>query len=137
MADKQTLVKLLKVLIEIAESASDEDLEDLQRGGLASLRPKNGGLKSPSKKRLPPSASTVVAPDPDKILEELFLIPSRESAVAYLGHHELTKRSLEAIARKMDVPVSREDNTKTLMEKIIEGSVGARLRSEAIRGRVS
>ena len=45
-----------------------------------------------------------------------------------------TKRELESLARQLDLPVRSRDTIALLQEKIIEGTIGFRLRSKAVRG---
>lgn len=59
---------------------------------------------------------------------------SRSEACAFLDEGFGTKKALEQIARHLDVVVSKQDKAESLRDKIVEATVGARLRSEAIQG---
>lgn len=59
---------------------------------------------------------------------------SRSDASKFLDESFGTKKALEQVARHLDVVVSKQDKAETLRDKIIEATVGARLRSEAIQG---
>jgi replicative DNA helicase len=59
---------------------------------------------------------------------------SRSDASKFLDENFGTKKALEQVARHLDVVVSKQDKAETLRDKIIEATVGARLRSEAIQG---
>jgi len=59
---------------------------------------------------------------------------SRSDASKFLENSFGTKKALEQIARHLDVLVSKQDKAETLRDRIIEATVGARLRSEAIQG---
>jgi hypothetical protein len=64
--------------------------------------------------------------------DRLRTLPSREE-----GHRlieGLSKVDLTQLARAMNLPVTKEDNTDRLRQKIIESGIGSRLVSQAIRG---
>ena len=72
--------------------------------------------------------------DIPKIVAELTNLPSRSDAQRYLDAGFGTRKSLEKIARIIDVPIIRQDRVETLRDKIVEATVGARIRSQAIQG---
>ena len=45
-----------------------------------------------------------------------------------------SKKVLEVIARKLDIPITRQDKIEDLRDKIVEATVGAKIRSQAIQG---
>ena len=58
---------------------------------------------------------------------------TREEASSYFSTNDLKKADLEAICKQLDLPFTKKENMKTLQEKIIEGTVGYKLRSQAIQ----
>lgn len=58
---------------------------------------------------------------------------SREEAYSYLSSSDLKKNDLEAICKQLDLPFTKKENIKALQEKILEGTVGYKLRSQAIQ----
>lgn len=58
---------------------------------------------------------------------------SREEAYSYMSSIDLKKADLEAICKQLDLPLTKKENIKALQEKIIEGTVGYKLRSQAIQ----
>ena len=68
------------------------------------------------------------------IVEKLTASMSRTDAAKFLDEGFGTKKALEQIARHLDVAVLKQDKVEMLRDKIIEATVGARLRSEAIQG---
>ena len=58
---------------------------------------------------------------------------SREEAYSYLSSSDLKKTDLEAICKQLDLPFTKKENIKALQEKILEGTVGYKLRSQAIQ----
>lgn len=75
---------------------------------------------------------------PDSSAEEavalLTLLPNRQDAQAFLDAKYPSKKALELIARKLDIPIIRQDKVEDLRDKIVEATVGARIRSQAIQG---
>ena len=58
---------------------------------------------------------------------------SREEASSYFYTNDLKRVDVEAICKQLDLPFTKKENMKTLQEKIIEGTVGYKLRSQAIQ----
>lgn len=79
------------------------------------------------------SAQEVRLDLPD-IVAKLTASASRGEASKFLDESFGSKRVLDQIARHLDVVVLRQDKAETIRDKIIEATVGARLRSEAIQG---
>ena len=67
-------------------------------------------------------------------IQTLTDLPSRDEAKRWLEEKFPSKRALEAIARHLDMPVLRQDKLEELRDKIVEATVGARIRSQAIQG---
>jgi hypothetical protein len=67
-------------------------------------------------------------------IEKLINISSREEAHNFLNINLGTKKSLELIAKKLDILISKQDKIEIIRDKIIEATVGARIRSQAIQG---
>lgn len=72
----------------------------------------------------------------DYIINMLNSINSREEGLNFLTSRKLTRSNLESIARKMDIPFSKKDNITKVKQKIIEGTIGFRLNSQAIQGNI-
>lgn len=135
MADKAKLAKLLRALAQIVDSSSEEELEALQRSRVSDLITADRHSKKARRGTLSPSKPSDSV-DISGILDSMRYLSSRAAGVAFLERHELNKRYLEQIARRLDLPVLREDNTERLIQKIVEATIGPRLNSEAIRGEV-
>lgn len=69
-----------------------------------------------------------------EIAKKLEEFSDRVIASNYLREIASSKKSLELIARHLDIALSKQDKAEDLINKIIESTVGARLRSSAIRG---
>lgn len=72
--------------------------------------------------------------DINELVAKLTAFPSRADASQFMEATFETRKTLDQIARHLDVPVLKQDKLEILREKIIEATVGARLRSEAIKG---
>jgi hypothetical protein len=70
-----------------------------------------------------------------ELLSQLRATDDREQGLSLLRDYGPSKSSLEMIGRKLDIPISQRDNMETLREKIIEATIGYRLRSMAIQGK--
>ena len=73
----------------------------------------------------------------DRAIETLALFPTRTEAMNFLKEKFPTRKDIELIARRLDIPIVRQDTIKVLQEKVVESTVGARLRSKAIQGNQS
>ncbi|MCL1078717.1 hypothetical protein D5R81_12570 [Parashewanella spongiae] len=70
--------------------------------------------------------------DLEKIVNELNDINDRNVALDKL--QMINKKGLEVIARSLDIAIQRTDKVEAIKNKIVESTVGARLRSSAIQG---
>jgi hypothetical protein len=69
-----------------------------------------------------------------EIAKKLEEFSDRVIASNHLREIASSKKSLELLARHLDIALSKQDKAEDLVNKIIESTVGARLRSSAIRG---
>ena len=67
-------------------------------------------------------------------ISQISALSSRQEAQALLDSKFSSKKVLELIARKLDIPINRQDKVEDLRDKIVEATVGARIRSQAIQG---
>lgn len=72
--------------------------------------------------------------DSAEMVRALGQFTDRIMASNHLRDIAKNKKSLELIARYLDIALSKQDKAEDLINKIIESTVGARLRSTAIRG---
>lgn len=79
-----------------------------------------------------PTISTSI--DIPAIVSKLSGLSSREDANNFLETNFGSRKFLEPIARHLDIPIMRQDKVETLRDKIIEVTVGAKIRSQAIQG---
>lgn len=67
-------------------------------------------------------------------IKEMTALSSRQDAQALLDARYPSKKALEVIARRLDIPIIKKDKVEELRDKIVEATVGARIRSQAIQG---
>jgi len=87
------------------------------------------------RKRTKDEVEQTLYQDFNVLVEKLTSFNSREEASDFLFRTFETKRPLEQLARSLDIPIIKQDKVEILREKIIEATVGARIRSEAIKGK--
>ena len=136
MDERRAVAKLIRIVAELVERNSRADIEDVISGranvviSRASEPATREGARSRDlEKRRQPDRKAL-----GPIVAQLRELGSREAGFELLTTLELSKKELEAMARLMDLPVVREDDSEQLRRKVIEESIGARLNSQAIRG---
>lgn len=87
------------------------------------------------RKRTKDEVEQVPLEDFKALVEKLTSFSSRDEASDFLLRTFETKKSVEQLARSLDIPILKQDKVETLRDKIIEATVGARIRSEAIKGK--
>lgn len=68
----------------------------------------------------------------ERIIIQLKMFDNREDANSYLENMQLSKDYYKELIKALDLPYNKKDNIAQMRAKIIEGTVGYRLRSEAI-----
>lgn len=128
LKERYDMVFALRRLAEAMTSLSDEDL--------LKLTDENFSVEVKiSRRRGKASVETADSKDSIKLLsEKLLSTQDRSEAFAFLNSNFKTRKNLENVARLFDVSVLKTDKFETLAEKIVEATVGARKRSEAIQG---
>lgn len=74
-----------------------------------------------------------VAVDVNYVHEELSRASSREEARAVLEELSPLREQLKQVAKHLDLPTPKSDTVDRLRDRIVDGTVGFRLRSDAIR----
>ncbi|MHA2743236.1 hypothetical protein [Vibrio harveyi] len=69
-----------------------------------------------------------------ELVEQYNTCASREEGHHFLRERITTKKMLEYFAKNLDVMVLKQDKIEVLREKIVESTIGAKLRSSAIQG---
>lgn len=121
-------VRILQEVSRFLRSLSEAEVEQLLSGdahlSLDTRRPKRG--------RVSPRPAS--APEAELIVEELRGFATREAGRDRLDALSPTRVQLQEIAAVIDLPVAKSDTVDKLKDRIVEATIGFRLRSAAIRG---
>lgn len=120
--------KVLEQVGTFLQSLSSEQVEDLLAGRYRIALIKK---QVPRESKASASSSGV---DLNQLHVDLSNAESREAGENYLNDQNLNRANLQALARKLDIPVRKGDNMGAIRENIVEATIGYRLRSDAIRG---
>ncbi len=123
---KNNISKIFNILAKELQKFSDEELADIL-SGKAKIKVDIINNSSTSKKAI------VHDMDYQKIKSDLNLFQNREKGLEYLNLQCKTKKELTTLAKIIDIHVQKTDKTDQLREKIIESTIGFRLRSAAIQ----
>lgn len=67
------------------------------------------------------------------IVKKLGSLEKRDEGKAFLSNYNLGRLDLEHILKRMDLPALKKDNIQQLTDRIIENTIGFKLRSQAIQ----
>lgn len=124
---------LAKILRRIADAVDKLDEAELD-SFLTNLSRKDY-LSEASKKKTPKNVHAKLDPVAlEDVLSQLGSMTTRASGHDLLDRLELSRKELEALARLRSIHVTKDDNLARIREKLVEGVIGARLSSRAIRG---
>lgn len=81
-------------------------------------------------------SSSIGEPELDisRLVSDLSAFDSRERALHHLIEVASTRVQVERVARFLDIPIAKHDKVEMLRDRVIEATVGSRLRSIAIKG---
>ena len=130
MTNKRSeLANILRRLADYVDRHPDHELAPIFEQAAALFRrpapPKKNGIKG---------ASNLSREDVARIATELRQLSSRPDGESFLIREVPFRRGLEALARFLQLPVQRDDSVERLRAKIVENTIGSRLRSNAIQG---
>jgi hypothetical protein len=124
---KNHIAVLFRQFAKAVETLTDGQIEDVcsEKASLQLIvRPKQ---KRASQDELSPDAVEL-------IVVTLKESQTREEADQQLKAHGLSKNALQRILKVLDVTFQREDGIDRLEEKIVDATIGFKLRSKAIQG---
>lgn len=125
---KKTLSAAFQRILEALAQLSEDDINKLLDGGY-SIKLRLVRVRSKEEPSLIPTELDVPA-----IVAKLTEFPSRNDAQRFLDEQFGSRKLLEPIARSLDIPIMTQDKIDVLRDRIIEATVGARMRSQAIQG---
>lgn len=118
----------LRRLVDAVERLSEDDISKLGDESYSIE------IRLTRKRNKEDATSPIQETDLANIIEKLTGLANREEAQHFLNANFPTRKSVELIARQLDIPISKQDKVETLRDKVIEATVGARVRSQAIQG---
>lgn len=132
MTKKNVYVTLYERLSALITNLSEDERQRLEAGVLDL---KIQLIDKGSNKRESPRSSTKNELSVDSVIDRLNRYNDRLEGMRFLESRFKVRNELVLVARKMDIPVSKKDTIDKLKAKIIEGTIGFRLRSQAIQNR--
>lgn len=122
-----SMLNEVRKFLNFLDSLSDEDKKNLVNGErivLFSIS-KSSNIEKTKARNLEDS-------EIELIILHLKEFDNREEADSYLGNKQLSRDNYKVLIKALDLPYNKKDNITQMRAKIIEGTVGFRLRSEAI-----
>lgn len=119
---------ILRRLVDAVEQLSEDDISKIGDESYSIE------IRLTRKRNKEEPISPIQETDLANVIEKLTAFANREEAQQFLNANFSTRKSVELIARKLDIPISKQDKVETLRDKVIEATVGARVRSQAIQG---
>jgi hypothetical protein len=127
---RSELANILRRLADYVDRHPDEELAPIFNQ--AAMLMQTSGAKKQPREHIPQKFDLQ---NVKEIADKLQTLNSREAGEALLLDAVLNRRSLEALARFLQLPVQRDDRIERLRAKIVENTIGSRLRSDAIQGK--
>lgn len=129
MSDSKTIKQILEALANQVSMLSESDIEKIEKGT-------HEISLSLIKRRTSQAETTELSETQlNELLSRLHKCASREEGHALISETLKNKRELERFARHLDVLILKQDKVDQIKDKIIEATVGAILRSNAIQGK--
>ncbi len=129
MKSKSLLTKFMEEILSELNRLSESDVSKLEDGGYSI------SLKILKKKAQRESKIEIADSQKGEVLKELQGCKTRDEGYEILSKYFNSKIEFEAFARFLDISVLKQDKADQIKTKIIESTVGAILRSNAIQGK--
>lgn len=126
MADDPSGRALARALATFLRTVTDDDVRALERGEARIVVERKAT-------RQPRGAARRRDIDWDGLREKLVQAASREEGLALLEEFAPLRDQLKELARRLDLPTPKSDNVERLRDRIVDTTIGYRLRSNAIR----
>ena len=129
--EKSAISILLRQLSELLDSLDESDFSKIGDGRLELTLSQ---VRLPKKEKPQIQGTQEPIDDLPNIKRRLSEFTSREEAEKYLSANSPRKSDLVSLAKEMNIPIHAADTGDKIRDKIIDATVGYRLRSQAIRG---
>lgn len=130
MQARRALASLLRSMAAQIEAMGDERLADVLSGKLeieVVVKPSRHRRRGKPRHRITERELVDTA-------DAIRSCRTREEGEELLATKVTSKSDLSQLARNLDLPVQKSDSTEQLTAKIIEATIGFRLRSAAVQG---
>lgn len=94
----------------------------------------NGPAGSKREAKATKTGSMPIFDEPNDLSTRFAAFENRDALGAFIRSNFTRKLDVIAVARALRVPVAKEDDYEIIVEKLIDGTIGYKLRSRAIRG---
>ncbi|MBW1615513.1 MAG: hypothetical protein JRJ49_03070 [Deltaproteobacteria bacterium] len=132
-SNKQIFIKLLREVEKNVKNLKDEQFEEFVKGNFRiQITPLKDTINKPNKKKIKKGVSENQL---QEVINLLNNTDEREAGLKILNEKGANKFYLAALMKSLDIPSLQRDNIEKLKEKIIEATIGYRLRSKAIQGK--
>ena len=129
--DKQAMAVLIRQFAELVEGLEEVDIDEILRRQLKLKLVSEHTAKRGSRYEKRGGGESVTTAE---MKEKLSVLVTREAAESYLDSVAPRKVDLITLARYLKIPIHNSDTVERLRDKIVDSTVGFRLRSHAIRG---
>jgi ribulose bisphosphate carboxylase small subunit len=127
----KAISNLLKNIADKIENLNNEQIKMLENNKFDIYVEFND---SPSHTKYSDFNKKLTTHDLNDIIGKLNSIKTREEGHKYIDELNLSKNKLIDVARFLDIPVQQKENMQIISDKIIENTIGYKLRSQAIQG---
>lgn len=126
-------VKAMKFIIDFLDQLSESELNDVINNKVVLRLERNTDNNQVINKSTKNTTSnTMKLSNVKDICDGLETLSTRDAAIEYLEKQNITKATLKAIANRYNIPVTTKDTNGKLINKIVEGVVGSKLRFDAL-----
>lgn len=129
MSNKHVLLKFMEEIVIELNCLSESDISKLESGGYSI------SLKVVKNKSLNNIDNEITDELKNDMLASLQNCKTREEGYDVLSNFLTTRKKSEAFAKFLDVSVSKQDKADQIKDKIVEATIGATIRSNAIKGK--
>ena len=122
----ESLIEVVSKFSSFLQSLSKKDIEDIAKGD------KIVRFSIVSKEIITSDTTPNSEVNVDEIASKLRSFDTREEGELLLNDLSLKRVDYERLIRFLDLPFNKKDNLAKMKEKVLEGTIGYRLRSRAV-----
>jgi lipopolysaccharide biosynthesis regulator YciM len=130
MNKRSELANILRQLADYIDRQSDDELAPLFQQASRLMHGATIRKKTEGGNKLAMGTESL-----HQIAQQLQELDTRNSGEVLLKEKIANRETLESLARFLQLPVQRDDTIERLRAKIVENTIGSRLRSDAIQGK--